>query len=148
MREEISNGMAEIEGRILQNMTVTMDTLKAELRAEAAAREQLEARLATLEQQYASGGTHVREDERVDKSIAVIGDESLEEAEKNLKELLASVDGFKELSMSQGQVPLGFAHFESSAHALCSRHPCGQPKTKPYREVPFQSSQQTQKVLD
>ncbi|CAK9035579.1 unnamed protein product [Durusdinium trenchii] len=73
MREEISNGMAEIEGRMLQNMTVTMDTLKAELRAEAAAREQLEARLATLEQQYASGGTHVHEDEGVDKSIAVIG---------------------------------------------------------------------------
>eukprot|EP00438_Fugacium_kawagutii_P021130 Skav213920 [mRNA] locus=scaffold1439:281483:285889:+ [translate_table: standard] len=49
MREEITNGFAEVEGRLLQTMADTMDTLKTQLRAETAAREQLEARVVDLE---------------------------------------------------------------------------------------------------
>eukprot|EP00438_Fugacium_kawagutii_P009487 Skav204860 [mRNA] locus=scaffold1883:198033:203581:+ [translate_table: standard] len=73
MREEITNGFAEVEGRLLQTMADTMDTLKTQLRAETAAREQLEARVVDLERKRFVATTQAQVEEEVDKSIAVIG---------------------------------------------------------------------------
>ena len=54
--------------------------------------------------------------EEVDKSIAVVGgfgEKSVEEAEELLRELLAHVDGFHEVTMVDSNTVVGFAQFHS-----------------------------------
>ena len=64
---------------------------------------------------------HVEPGNEADKSLVVMGgfvDKSIEEAEALLKELLAQVDGFHDVEMTDSMPPIGLAKFDSPAKAL------------------------------
>ncbi len=59
--------------------------------------------------------------EEGEKSIAVVGgfgDKAVEEAEELLRELLAHVDGFHEVTMVDRNTVVGLAQFHSSVQAM------------------------------
>ena len=90
MREDVANGLQEVEGKIVTKMEGAMGELKKELGQEKEARKQLEERVRNLEQSQPQNSRNHVDDDMVDKSEVVIGgfvDVDAEEAEKLVSEV-------------------------------------------------------------
>lgn len=104
MREELANGLQEMEGKIVTKIEGAMGELKKEFAQEKEARKQLEERVRNLEQsQPQNPRNYVDDDDMVDKSRVVIGgfmDVDAEEAEKLVSEALCTANGFQEVQVT------------------------------------------------
>ena len=122
MREELANGLQEMEGKIVTKMEGAMGELKKELAQEKEARKQLEERVRNLEQsQPQNFRNHVDDDDMVDKSRVVIGgfvDVDAEEAEKLVSEALCTANGFQEVQVTNPTPTVVFAQFDTPANAM------------------------------
>ena len=93
IRDEIKNGMLEMEHRFSAKLDNAIEEVKEELCVERASRQQLEERVAQLEQQHsreqAASTAQLFED--VDKSVVVVGgfgDKALEDAEALVQQMM------------------------------------------------------------
>ena len=101
MREEIRNGMMEMEDRFSTNLQQAVGNMKEEVKVEREARQQLEERIARLETDSAlkqgnSSQNNNYEPEDVDKAVAVVGrfvDKTVEELEALVEEMMRAVQG-------------------------------------------------------
>eukprot|EP00435_Cladocopium_sp_Y103_P033152 s3600_g8.t1 len=100
MRDELKNGMTEMEERLANRLNSSVGELRAELAAEKEARQILEQRVEALEQQQTTW-TKSSQDvdiEGVDKSIVVIGgflEKTAEEIESLLGDMLQGTSGYQ-----------------------------------------------------
>ena len=99
--------------------------VKEELCVERASRQQLEERVAQLEQQnvrnQAASTAKEFEDEHVDKSVVVVGgfgDKVLEDAEALVQEMMVGIAGLKGVDMIDVEQPLALANFDTPASPL------------------------------
>ena len=121
VREEITNGMSAMENRITNKMDEQIGKMQQDMEEEKKARLLLETRLQVLEQKENLKSSPGHDMEEVDKSIAVVGgfgEKTVEEAEELLKELLAHVDGFHEVTMVDSNTVVGLAQFHSPVQAM------------------------------
>ena len=125
IRDEIKNGMVEMEHRFGAKLDNVIGEVKEELCVERASRQQLEERVAQLEQQnvrnQAASTAKEFEDEHVDKSVVVVGgfgDKVLEDAEALVQEMMVGIAGFKGVDMIDVEQPLALANFDTPASAL------------------------------
>jgi len=114
MREEINIGMSALESRLTDNMDEQFIQMKQDLEQERSARTMLEERVAQLKSKQAIKKNTNAVTEAVDKSIAVIGGFSVEEAEKLAHDLLKHVHGFHEMLMVDDNLIVGLAQFDMS----------------------------------
>eukprot|EP00434_Breviolum_minutum_P015816 symbB.v1.2.013933.t1/scaffold996.1/size145880/14 len=125
IRDEIKNSMLEMEHRFSAKLDNAMGEVKEELCVERASRQQLEERVAKLEQQHvreqAASTAQMFEDEDVDKSVVVVGgfgDQALEDAEALVQQMMVGIAGFKEVDMVNVEQPIALATFDTPASAL------------------------------
>eukprot|EP00438_Fugacium_kawagutii_P029634 Skav202677 [mRNA] locus=scaffold1791:614698:615306:- [translate_table: standard] len=119
MREELTNGLQEMEGKLLAKMEGELGKVKEELAQEKEGRKQLEMRVAQLE--MAKHQENVEEVEDVDKTKVVIGGFSeldAEEAEQLVTDALSNVRGFQEVHVTNPTPSVVFAHFDTPANAM------------------------------
>ena len=116
VREEITNGMSAMENRITSKMDEQIGKMQQDMEEEKKARVLLETRLQVLEQKE-----NLKSSPGDGKSIAVVGgfgEKTVEEAEELLRELLAHVDGFHEVTMVDSNTVVGLAQFHSPVQAM------------------------------
>ena len=125
IRDEIKNGMLEMEHRFSAKLDNAIGEVKEELCVERASRQQLEERVAQLEQQHvreqAASTAQMFDDEDVDKSVVVVGgfgDQALEDAEALVQQMMVGIAGFKEVDMVNVEQPIALATFDTPASAL------------------------------
>ena len=125
IRDEIKNGMLEMEHRFSAKLDNAIGEVKEELCVERASRQQLEERVAKLEQQHvreqAASTAQMLEDEDVDKSVVVVGgfgDQALEDAEALVQQMMVGIAGFKEVDMVNVEQPITLATFDTPASAF------------------------------
>ena len=125
IRDEIKNGMLEMEHRFSAKLDNAIEEVKEELCVERAYRQQLEERVAQLEQQHvreqAASTAQLFEDEDVDKSVVVVGgfgDKALEDAEALVQQMMVGIAGFKEVDIINVEQPIALATFDTPASAL------------------------------
>ena len=121
VREEITKGMSAMENRITNKMDEQIGKMQQDMEEEKKARLLLETRLQVLEQKENLKSSPGHDMEEVDKSIAVVGgfgEKTVEEAEELLRELLAHVDGFHEVTMVDSNTVVGLAQFHSPVQAM------------------------------
>eukprot|EP00434_Breviolum_minutum_P016777 symbB.v1.2.014798.t1/scaffold1089.1/size139057/10 len=125
IRDEIKNGMLEMEHRFSTKLDNAIEEVKQELCVERASRQQLEERVAQLEQQHvreqAAPTAPMFEDEDVDKSVVVVGgfgDRALEDAEALVQQMMVGIAGFKKVDMINVEQPIALATFDTPASAL------------------------------
>eukprot|EP00434_Breviolum_minutum_P028622 symbB.v1.2.025326.t1/scaffold2451.1/size78874/11 len=121
VREEITNGMSAMENRVTNKMDEQIGKMQQDMEEEKQARLLLETRLQILEQKENLKSSPGHDMQEVDKSIAVVGgfgEKTVEEAEELLRELLAHVDGFHEVTMVDSNTVVGLAQFHSPVQAM------------------------------
>ena len=123
--DEIKNGMLEMEHRFSAKLDNAIEEVKEELCVERASRQQLEERVAQLEQQHvreqAASTAQLFEDEDVDKSVVVVGgfgDTALEDAKALVQQMMVGTTGFNEVDMINVEQPIALATFDTPASAL------------------------------
>jgi len=121
MREEFTNGMNDMESRLLGRIDTALHEVRSEVAHERDARRLLEERVRQLEEQPRATKMPNHAEEEVDKSVVVIGgfaDDVLEQAEEMVRELLAHVGGFKDVEIAGANSNIALATFDSPMHAL------------------------------
>ena len=126
MRDEIKNGMMEMEQRFANKLGSAIHGIKEDLAAEKAARQQLEDRISHLEQHRSTrsvnGNVHENDDvEDVNKSVVVIGgfiEKALEEAEAMVQQMMIGKSGYKDVEMIDSTPPIALSTFESPMQAM------------------------------
>ena len=121
LREEINNGMADVEGRLAKKLEDNFGQLQAELHAERDARQMLEERVRQLEKHPPTGAVGPNSEEKVDKNIAVIGgftERTIEEAERLVREMMTHVHGFEDVSMTSSSPAIALVHFQSPMQSM------------------------------
>ena len=125
IRDEIKNGMLEMEHRFNAKLDNAIEEVKEELCVERASRQQLGERVAQLEQQHvreqAASTAQLFEDEDVDKSVVVVGgfgDTALEDAKVLVQQMMVGTTGFNEVDMINVEQPIALATFDTPASAL------------------------------
>ena len=124
MRDEIKNGMLEMEHRFTNNLDRAMSDMKEELKVETAAREQLENRILHLEQnslKKVDSTMDAGNEGEVDKAVAVVGgfvDKAIEEVEILVEEMMRGVHGYKEMEIIDITPPLALATFDTPVQAM------------------------------
>ena len=126
MRDEIKNGMMEMEQRFSNKLDSAIHGIKEELAAEKVARQQLEDRISHLEHHRTTtldnGKMFENDDvEEVNKSVVVIGgfiEKALEEAEAMVQQMMIGISGYKEVEMIDNSPPIALATFESPMQAM------------------------------
>ena len=118
MREKNSNGMQELEHRLSQKIDEKLFHLQHALEREKETRQQLEERVAKLEQAHISTWNMPKsaDIEDIDKSVVVIRsfiDHAVAEVETLVKEMMLGVTGFKEVEVVENTSRLALATFES-----------------------------------
>ena len=117
MREEIKNGMLEMEDRFTNKLHQAVGNMKEEMKIEREARQQLEERITRLEKEsagkegkFSQNGNHETDD--VDKAVAVVGGfvhKTLEEVEALVEEMMRGVQGYKDMEIVDINPPLALA---------------------------------------
>ena len=121
MREEFRHGMAEMETMLAGKIESSVDELRKEIACERDARQHLEQRIAHLEVKHLNSNMPDSDAETVDKSMAVIGGfaaDALEDAEKIVQDMLAGVDGFREVDMAGSKQDIALASFDTPQKAM------------------------------
>ena len=126
MRDEIKNGMMEMEQRFSNKLHCAIHGIKEELAAEKVARQQLENQISHLEHHRTTtldnGKMFENDDvEEVNKSVVVIGgfiEKDLEEAEAMVQQMMIGISGYKEVEMIDSSPPIALATFESPMQAM------------------------------
>ena len=126
MREEIKNGMLEMEDRFSNKLHQAVGNMKEEVKIEREARQQLEERIARLEKEsalkegkFSQNGKHEADD--VDKAVDVVGgfvDKTLEEVEALVEEMMRGVQGYKDMEIVDINPPLALATFDAPMQAM------------------------------
>ena len=99
MRDEIKNGMLEMEHHFIKQLDRAIGDMKEEMKVETAARQQLEERIVHLEQNLSRQSNPTPDagnEGGVDKAVAVVGgfvDKAIEEVESLVEEMMRGVDG-------------------------------------------------------
>ena len=121
MREEFRHGMAEMETMLAGKIESSVDELRKEIACERDARQHLEQRIAHLEVKHLNSNMPDSDAETVGKSMAVIGGfaaDALEDAEKIVQDMLAGVDGFREVDMAGSKQDIALANFDTPQKAM------------------------------
>ena len=126
MREEITNGMLEMEDRFSKKLEQAVGNMKDEVKVEREARQQLEERIARLETDSALKQGNSSQDknyefEDVDKAVAVVGgfvDKTVEELEALVEDMMRGVQGYKEMEIVDINPPIALATFDSPMQAM------------------------------
>ena len=124
MRDEIKQGMLEMEPRFTNELDRVVGDMKEELKIEIAARQQLEERILHLEQNSLkknNSTTDVDNEGEVDKAVAVVGgflDKAIEEVEALVEEMMRGVHGYKEVKIIDITPPLALATFDTHVQAV------------------------------
>ena len=121
MREEFRHGMAEMETMLAGKIESSVDELRKEFACERDARQHLEQRIAHLEVKHLNSNMPDSDAETVDKSMAVIGGfaaDALKDAEKIAQDMLAGVDGFREVDMAGSKQDIALASFDTPQKAM------------------------------
>ena len=124
MRDEIKNGMLEMEHRFTKQLDRAIGDMKEEMKVETTARQQLEERILHLEQNLSKQGnstTDAGNEGEVDKAVAVVGgfvDKAIEEVESLVEEMMRGVHGYKEVEIIDITPPLALATFDTPVQAM------------------------------
>ena len=95
--------------------------LRKEIASERDARQHLEERISHLEQKHLNPNMPNLEEDVVDKSMVVIGGfaaDALEDAEKIVQDMLAGVDGFRDVDMAGSKQDIALASFDTPQKAM------------------------------
>ena len=121
MREEFRHGMAEMETMLAGKIDASVGELRKEIASERDARQHLEERISRLEAKHMNTNMPASDAEVVDKSMVVIGGfaaDALDETEKIVQEMLAGVDGFREVDMVGSKQDIALASFDTPQRAM------------------------------
>ena len=121
MREEFKHGMAEMETILASKIENSVGELRKEIASERDARQHLEERISHLEQKHLNPNMPDSEEDVVDKSMVVIGGfaaDALEDAEKIVQDMLAGVDGFRDVDMAGSKQDIALASFDTPQKAM------------------------------
>ena len=121
MREEFKHGMAEMETILASKIENSVGELRKEIASERDARQHLEERISHLEQKHLIPNMPDLEEDVVDKSMVVIGGfaaDALEDAEKIVQDMLAGVDGFRDVDMAGSKQDIALASFDTPQKAM------------------------------
>ena len=124
MRDEIKNGMLEMEHRFTKQLDRAIGDMKEEMKVETAARQQLEERIVHLEQNVSKQSNPTPDagnEGEVDKTVAVVGgfvDKAIEEVESLVEEMMRGVHGYKEVEIIDITPPLALATFDTPVQAM------------------------------
>lgn len=122
MRDEIRNGLGEMESKFAKKLDDSVQALRRELSTEREARAALEQRITKLEDRNAqTPPARAAQEDDVDKSVVVIGgfsDKTLEEVDTLMEELMIAVAGYREVEVVESTPPLALAKFDSSMRAM------------------------------
>ena len=124
MRDEIKNGMLEMEHRFTKQLDRAIGDMKEEMKVETTARQQLEERILHLEQnlsKQSNSTTDAGNEGEVDKAVAVVGgfvDKAIEEVESLVAEMMRGVHGYKEVEIIDITPPLALATFDTPVQAM------------------------------
>ena len=124
MRDEIKNGMLEMEHRFTKQLDRAIGDMKEEMKVEIAARQQLEERIVHLEQNLSKQSNPTPDagnEGEVDKAVAVVGgfvDKAIEEVESLVEEMMRGVHGYKEVEIIDITPPLALATFDTPVQAM------------------------------
>ena len=121
MREEFKHGMAEMETMLAGKIDASVGELRKEIASERDARQHLEERISRLEAKQMDTNMPASDAEVVDKSMVVIGGfaaDALDEAEKIVQDMLAGVDGFREVDMVGSKQDIALASFDTPQRAM------------------------------
>lgn len=139
MREEIRAGMLEVEERMATKCDEAIRNMQQDIAEEREARKVLEERVKVLEANQATTTENMMEGEdQVDKSVVVIGgfgEDTLEEVEGILQQVLQDVAGFEEVKLTASGFNIALATFDSPMHALSFVR--SQKRNKPFQERKF-----------
>ena len=124
MRDEIKNGMLEMEHRFTKQLDRAIGDMKEEMKVETTARQQLEERIVHLEQNLSKQSNPTPDagnEGEVDKAVAVVGgfvDKAIEEVESLVEEMMRGVHGYKEVEIIDITPPLALATFDTPVQAM------------------------------
>ena len=124
MRDEIKNGMLEMEHRFTKQLDRAIGDMKEEMKVETTARQQLIERILHLEQnlsKQSNSTTDAGNEGEVDKAVAVVGgfvDKAIEEVESLVEEMMRGVHGYKEVEIIDITPPLALASFDTPMQAM------------------------------
>eukprot|EP00435_Cladocopium_sp_Y103_P014011 s4480_g3.t1 len=122
MREEIRNGMCEIEERVTNKFDAESAKMHEELCAEREARRCLEERMEAIEKKQIAIRTHPEvTQEEVHKSVVVLGgfpEDGLDDALALAEEVLKEAMGFQDVHMAETNANIALATFNSPVAAL------------------------------
>eukprot|EP00434_Breviolum_minutum_P031768 symbB.v1.2.028095.t1/scaffold2943.1/size66754/1 len=121
MREEFKHGMTEMETMLAGKIDASVGELRKEIASERDARQHLEERILCLEAKHMNTNMPASDAEVVDKSMVVIGGfaaDALDEAEKIVQDMLAGVDGFREVDMAGSKQDIALASFDTPQKAM------------------------------
>ena len=115
MREEITNGMLEMDDRFNGKLQQAVGNMKEEVKVEREARQQLEERIARFEtRQFVPKKNYESED--VDKAVAVVGgfvNKTVEELDTLVEEMMRGAKGYKEMEIVDINPPIALATFDT-----------------------------------
>ena len=120
MREEITNGMLEMDDRFNGKLQQAVGNMKEEVKVEREARQQLEERIARFEtRQFVPKKNYESED--VDKAVAVVGgfvNKTVEELDALVEEMMRGAKGYKEMEIVDINPPIALATFDTPMQAM------------------------------
>ena len=121
MGEEFKHGMAAMETMLASKIERSVGELRKEIASERNARQHLEGRISHLEAKNFNSNMPDSEEDVVDKSMIVIGGfaaDALENADKIVQDMLAGVDGFREVDMAGSKQDIALASFDAPQKAM------------------------------
>ena len=120
MREEITNGMLEMDDRFSGKLQQAVGNMKEEVKVEREARQQLDERIARFEtRQFVPKKKYESED--VDKAVAVVGgfvNKTVEELDALVEEMMRGAKGHKEMEIVDINPPIALATFDAPMQAM------------------------------
>ena len=121
MREELTNGMNDMESRLSGRIDKALHEVRTEVAHERDARRLLEERVRQLEERPRATNVCGNVEETVDKSVVVIGgfaEDALQQVEEMVREMLANVNGFKDVEVAGANSNIALATFDSPMNAM------------------------------
>ena len=121
MREKLTNGMNDMESRLSGRIDTALHEVRTEVAHERDARRLLEERVRQLEERPRATNVCGNVEETVDKSVVVIGgfaEDAFQQVEEMVREMLANVNGFKDVEVAGSNSNIALATFDSPMNAM------------------------------
>ena len=121
MREELTNGMNDMKSRLSGRINRALHEVRTEVAHEGDARRLLEEGVRQLEEPPRATNVCGNVEKTVDISVVVIGgfaEDALQQIEEMVREMLANVNGLKDVEVAGSNSNIALATFDSSMNAM------------------------------